>query len=470
MENNRLHLLLGPPLEVRTALQFMGGANQAKKRANQFESGHTLVAWDLQTNRELWRHEEKNTIDYHTVAVRDGRVYFYSEQKRLVCLGADGKEAWAFDQPEFISRLPRPSRFANINTEATSTLIVGPKGTLRFAIPGRAGGFIFDSAKGALLWEDKLLAPKCFFLDWTYLSPSGVFDAFTGSKVGDTRVTGSGCGIMKWGPGLDEAVNHTSFGVKSPCGVGAFAAEGLLHFAPSQCDCWPLVRGGVALTSGGTIFETAAKGTHPLVKGNAPASKLAASAGDWPEYRGGGMRRGVTMTKTAGTATMQAVVKVAHALPVPEGHDMHRIEWLDPAHTARHRRRHGLLCVERWLRARRECDGGRRGVDLLDRRPRAHRARFHRRQSVCRQRRRLGALPERRNWRAALALARRTRRAFDDGLWQAHERLAHHLRHGARRRALRRGRHVDAKRQRHLRARCHHRRAALDHLDRAAPR
>ena len=148
----------------------------------------------------------------------DGRVFFFSEQQRLVCLGADAKKAWAFDKPEFISRLPRPSRFANINTEAISTLILGQKGTL--------------------LWEDKLTAPKCIFLDATFLSPSGVFDAFPGSKVGDARVTGSGCGIMKWGPGLADAVNHTSFGVKSPCGVGAFTATGLLHIAPSQCDRW----------------------------------------------------------------------------------------------------------------------------------------------------------------------------------------------------------------------------------------
>ena len=141
LENGRLHALLGPPLEVRSALQFMGGANE-KKRGKQFESGHTLVAWDLKSERELWRHKEATTIDYHTIAVREGRVYFYSEKTRLACLGADGKLLWEYADPKFIERLPRPSRFANINTEGVSTLIVGPKGTMRFAVPGRPAGLM----------------------------------------------------------------------------------------------------------------------------------------------------------------------------------------------------------------------------------------------------------------------------------------------------------------------------------------
>ena len=329
LENGRLHALLGPPLEVRSALQFMGGANETK-RAKQFESGHTLVAWDLKSERELWRHKEATTIDYHTIAVREGRVYFYSEQTRLACLGPDGKPVWENADPAFIARLPRPNRFANINTEATSTLIVGPKGTLRFAVPGRDVSFLLDSGNGRLLWEDKLGAPRCFFLDATYLTPRGVFDAFTGSKLGEVSVEGRGCGIMTWVPGLDKAVDHVSFGVKSPCGVGTFSAGGMLHFASSQCDCWPHVRGAAAFATGGKIFAQAGEhATHPLVKGDASAATLTAAAGDWPQYRGQVRRSGAAEIAVPAAAKLHAIVKSAHALPVPDGHDMHRMEWLD---------------------------------------------------------------------------------------------------------------------------------------------
>jgi len=329
LENGRLHALLGPPLEVRSALQFMGGPN-AQKRTKQFESGHTLVAWDLKSERELWRHREAVTIDYHTIAVREGRVYFYSEQTRLLCLGPDGKPVWENADPAFIERLPRPSRFANINTEGVSTLIVGPKGTLRFAVPGRDVSFLLDSGKGTLLWEDKLGAPKCFFLDSTYLTPRGVFDAFTGSKVGEVSVEGGGCGIMTWVPGLDKAVDHVSFGVKSPCGVGTFSAGGLLHFASSQCDCWPHVRGAAAFATGGNIFAQAGEhATHPLVKGDAPAATLTAANGDWPQYRGQVRRSGAAEIAVPAAVKLQAIMTSEHALPVPDGHDMHRMEWLD---------------------------------------------------------------------------------------------------------------------------------------------
>ena len=329
LENGRLHALLGPPLEVRTALTFFGGANE-KKREKNFESGHTLVAWDLKSERELWRHKEATTIDYHTIAVREGCVYFYSEKTRLACLGADGKLLWEYADPKFIERLPRPSRFANINTESVSTLLVGPKGTLRFAVPGRPAGFIFDSVKGTLLWEDSLAAPKCFFLDATYLSPGGVFDAFTGSKVGEVKMEGAGCGIVTWVPGLDGALGHVSLGVKSPCGVGTFAACGVLVYSPSQCDCWPFVRGAAGFASANNIIAQAAEhATHPLVKGDAPAAALRAASGDWPQYRGDVRRSGAAEMKAPATAELRTIVKGEHALPLPDGHDMHRMEWLD---------------------------------------------------------------------------------------------------------------------------------------------
>ena len=199
-------------------------------------------------------------------------------------------------------------------------------------------GCLFDASSGELLWEDKLNAPKCLFLDKRYLSPGGIYEAATGKRIGESgmQVQGGGCGMVTWVPALDGGLAHVSMGVKSPCGVGAYAAGGILSFAPSQCDCWPHQRGAAGFAPGAKLFsQVKDKPKHPLVRGAGfqPADTVNGQVEnlphDWPEYRGGLRRTGYSKIKAGKTSRVQWVSKLEEPLKVPTGHDMHRDQWLD---------------------------------------------------------------------------------------------------------------------------------------------
>jgi outer membrane protein assembly factor BamB len=101
------------------------------------------------------------------------------------------------------------------------------------------------------------------------------------------------CGIATYAPGIGM-IGHASMGIKSPCGVGAWTAGGLLHFFPTNCDCGALP-GAVTFASGGELFKRAKDSPeHPLVKGPAfgKTRAVAAGAGDWPAYRADALHRG----------------------------------------------------------------------------------------------------------------------------------------------------------------------------------
>jgi outer membrane protein assembly factor BamB len=319
LEAGRLHALVGEPLPTRPPLSFI--ARNRDIRENQAAAGHTIVAWDLKAGRELWRHDEPVTIDYRTIAVRDGRTYFYSEQTRLVCLDGAGKLVWENRQ---VDTLARPARLANTTYEAASTLIVGPAGQLRLSLPGGQDGLICSTTDGKLLWKDKVRGPKSFFVGDRYYTTKSFFDAATGKTLGASALEGTGCGIVTWTPGLDKGLSHVAFGLKSPCGVGTYAAGGVVVIASSQCDCWPHLRGAAGLVTAAEL-----KPAHPLETGNAPAPTLRHAPGDWPQYRGDARRTGGAFIAAGNAAQVRWVAKPAQLLPVPPGYDMQRMEWLD---------------------------------------------------------------------------------------------------------------------------------------------
>ncbi len=81
--------------------------------------------------------------------------------------------------------------------------------------------------------------------------------------------------------------------VRSPCGLGQVAANGLTYFLPHHCTCEVSMRGvlGMATKSRRTWLPDA-KGSAPLwTTGAAPASSpVVETASDWPQYRKDPMR------------------------------------------------------------------------------------------------------------------------------------------------------------------------------------
>ncbi len=336
IEDGRLHALLGEAPQVRQPRNYIASRGYKDLRKQQGKAGETLIAVDLASRRELWRHEEPSFIDYRTVAVADGRTCFYATDRRLACLDADGKPVWENKDPAWLKPLAQP-RLMNLNYESASTLVVGPSGQLLLTVPWQGrDAMVFDCATGALLWKTKAGSPKSFFVGDRLYTGFVVCDAVTGKLLERDRglMQGMGCGIATWAPGLGKAVAHVAYGLKSPCGVGAYAAGGLLQFAPSQCDCGQHIHATAAFAPAGDILaQVENRPEHPLETGPALDAALDPPPMDrgtqWPIYRGDARHWGYTSASTPDEAALLWRAAPPHPMPVPEGHDWHRIEWLD---------------------------------------------------------------------------------------------------------------------------------------------
>jgi outer membrane protein assembly factor BamB len=328
IENKRLYALLGEPLPTRPALSWVLAGKNPGIRGGQTAAGQAIVAWDLTAGRELWRHAEPAPIDYRTIAVRDGRTYYYSEKTRLACLDASGALAWENHDAAWLGKLARVPN-ANANTEAVSTLRVGTA-QLRLALMGRKDDFMFALSDGKLLWQGQASATD-FFVGDRFYNADGAVDPATGKAVekGLSSI-GGWCGIFTWVPALKGALGHVAFGMRSPCGVGIYAAGGTVNVMPSQCDCWPAVRGAGGFIGAADLLKQIAQSPqHPLEGGPAPAPVLSAAAGDWPTYRGDTRRTGAAAIPAGPTPQVRWATPAPQPFAVPPGYDMERMEWLD---------------------------------------------------------------------------------------------------------------------------------------------
>jgi outer membrane protein assembly factor BamB len=336
IENGRLHALLGEAPQVRQPRSYIASRGYKDLRKEQGKAGKLLIAIDLDSRRELWRHEEPGFIDYRTVAVSGGRTYLYAINQRLACLDADGTLAWENKDAAWLKSLAQ-RRLMNLNYESASTLVVGPSGQLLLTVPWQGrDAMVFDSSTGTLLWKTRAGSPKNFFVGDKLHTGFVVYEAATGKEVERNRdlMSGSGCGIATWVPGLETGVAHVNFGFKSPCGVGSHAACGLLQIAPSQCDCGHHIHATTAFASAGDILtQVENQPQHPLETGPAQDTPLERNAStlttQWPIYRGDARHWGYVAAPAPDKATVLWTAATLHPLPVPQGHDWHRMQWLE---------------------------------------------------------------------------------------------------------------------------------------------
>ncbi len=333
IENGRLYALLGPEMEVRGNAFAL--ANQLA-RFNQAFSGKAVACYDLTQGRLLWTHKEpEGTIDYRTVGVRDGATYFYTENTRLAKLNANGQVEWE-NRDAWIGDLERNPKHHGANSAGVSTLLIGPTGQLRLSLHAVDDSYIFDTTSGKLLWQvpegRRTSATKCLLVDGKVVQGSVAFDATSGDVLAEGQEVreGGGCGVISWVPGAAKAIGHLHFGVKSPCGQPIFAAGGMLHQASSFCDCPGPVRGAAALAPGGKVLaQIAATAEHPLETGDAPSPTLKAGSGDWSQFRSNPERQSHATTQVPAQGKIAWISTETNPLLVPEGHNMHRFEWLD---------------------------------------------------------------------------------------------------------------------------------------------
>jgi len=204
IDGGRLHVLLGEQLPVRQAFSWMmsapiptSGRNRPRPAAPWSRGICTRIV-------NCGGTRNRQTIDYRTVAVRAGRLSSTARKTRLACLDEHGKALWENRDPAWMEGLTRrPIR--NPNTEAVSTLIVGPSGQLQLSLPEIGNGFIFSAVDGKLLWKNAAASPKNFFVGDRFYCPAGVCEGSTGELREKTHFLGGWCGIATWVPALKPA-------------------------------------------------------------------------------------------------------------------------------------------------------------------------------------------------------------------------------------------------------------------------
>ena len=304
VEAGTLFALLGSPAETRRPFVFaLQPPVFAKHEKEHTLFGTEIVAWDLGDGKMRWRHEEANPIDFRSMTLNDGRLYFYSETKRLVCLDAgDGNLLWENSDRSWMDAVRRPQKVHNHNIRHMST-VTAADGILSLALLEADSQCFFDERTGNLISRIEagrrgITGQKSFILKGTYYQGGSAIDLRSGERTGQSVPSPAGtawCGIATYAPGLG-VIGHSTLGYKSPCGIGAWVAGGILLYSPTVCGCGS-VQGAAGFASGGDVYQRIeSEPAHPLVKGEAfgIGSALASPVqeSDWPAYRGDSRHRG----------------------------------------------------------------------------------------------------------------------------------------------------------------------------------
>ena len=307
VEDGSLFVLLGAPSEVRTPFESLRQWDVYKRQeAGRTLFGSTLIAWDMAEGFTQWEHREPAKISFRNVAVYQGRLYFYSEGKRLGCLDAKtGRQIWENADGEWMETEKRPTRFRYSNIRNPSTLKVSDGLVLLSLVEG-GKGFVFRAEDGALAHRIKhpkglsYEAQKSLILDGKCYIGGEALDAAAGWRTGHDQLpslAGSAwCGVATYAPG-SGFIGHSTLGYKAPCGVGAWVAGGILLYGPTVCSCAGHFMGAGAYAAGGDVYKRVQESPeYPLVKGTAfegaPSVSSPADKGNWVTYRGDNRRRG----------------------------------------------------------------------------------------------------------------------------------------------------------------------------------
>ncbi len=306
--------------EVTLRGERIRGAGWPWWKYNNFKYGYgrTLLAIDPTTKKILWHHREHEPIDGRAVCLKNGRIYFYSEQKFLACLdAATGNPVWKNTDKELLDAIGAAgaAQHPMLGFATTAYMKAGDDG-LYFAGPQRPRIVGASLKDGKLLWKHEggnvqLVLRK----DGLYalgegrinekasslkLDPvSGKVLATFPSRDRCTRATGCADTIFTRGGagGSTAAFDLTSAEPKMntitpmrpACTDGVVVAHGHLFWGPWMCACDQTQIGVISLAHAGT-FDYSQKGTDAerrqmLSFNAAPLRTLPTTAEDWPTYR-----------------------------------------------------------------------------------------------------------------------------------------------------------------------------------------
>ncbi len=305
------------------------GAGWPWWRINQYKFGFgkNLLAYDPKSKKILWHHREDELIDSRGMAMRQGKIYCYSEGKSLFAIDAKtGKVAWRNTDNDLLAALGNTKDAQHwLLGFASTAYLKASDDALFFAGPSRPLLVAASAKDGKLLWKkDCSIRGKgpteggnvqlVLRSDGLYALGQGSvnqgnssfkLEPLTGEVLATfpardrcTRATGCFDTIFTRGGkgGSTAAFDVTSteprMGVISPmrpaCQDGVVTAHGYLFWGPWMCRCDMTQLGVISLGPGGK-FDYLAKASEkdrlerypvPMDRGH-----LVIGSDEWPSYR-----------------------------------------------------------------------------------------------------------------------------------------------------------------------------------------
>ena len=293
-----------------------------------------LRAWTLKTRELAWKAE----IDARRIAAADGGVFAVTEADVVRFDRATGEESW---------RTPDPDAALALSLTAKDGFLVLEKSTLRDDGSG-CGIRVYGADDGTLRWSRDYAPDMTHYREARAYFAKGMLwiqadkdklvglDPKTGSERQAWESRGKHCASpvaterFFMAPesefsDFDTGARTRSRIFKSACRLPFIPANGLLYTFPVQCECFPMLRGYMALaatpppTSLASLprLTTGAPAAPPLLR---PAEAVDA---EWPTYRHDVHRSGSTPMELSGEALK--VAWTAKAVAPPEGPSA--VEW-----------------------------------------------------------------------------------------------------------------------------------------------
>ena len=313
-----------------------------------FGFGRTLLAFDPNSGKVLWSHREEDPIDSRALALKNGRLYYYSDRKFLASLDAKtGQIAWKNSDQDLLDAIGDhgPAQHWMLGFASTAYMKCGDD-ALFFAGPQRPRLVGASTKDGKLLWQHKggnaqlVLRPDALYAlgegstnqaqSSLKLDPlSGEILAQFASRDRCTRATGCVDSIFtRGGAGCSTAVfdvtsSQPKMGVVSPmrpaCTDGVIAAHGFIYWGPWMCRCDMTQLGVISLGPGGSFDYTAAATEAERLERAVDAERLQLwplplTADDWPVYRKNNSRTVVTGHTTPAAIKQHWEFKPPHAI------------------------------------------------------------------------------------------------------------------------------------------------------------
>jgi outer membrane protein assembly factor BamB len=274
--------------------------------------GDTIAAYDMEKERVLWVHKEKNLIDSRSLALRDDKVFLMCPEKHLRCLQREtGDVLWTNQEEQVRDLIAEPGKgLTSTPGFKTMCLTMATPDALIIQGQTRMNVVAVSTNSGSVLWTKRKVTnnPNAIYVDGNVILGVGkggvhvVVDPVTGEekeelgfrKVACTRLTACADSFFVRGEGMlrfdRESKKLEIDGTARPaCNDGALPANGLLYLGPWQCDCNLSIIGNLARCSAGDFkFDHIATNEERLERHADADVDVAAPEphpGDWPTFR-----------------------------------------------------------------------------------------------------------------------------------------------------------------------------------------